>query len=95
MNSFKSAPYKQVCNKEVFYLTDTDVSKRSQCVSTNPLYKVKELKINPYNREVLKNLGRKKKITFSVLPYLIPMLSLSTVQNRRLAKNRFLYKTRH
>lgn len=64
MNSFKSAPYKQVCNKEVFYLTDTDVNKRSQSVSRNPLYEVRELKIYPDNREVLKKKGRKKKNYF-------------------------------
>lgn len=58
MNSFKSASSKQVCNKEVFYLTDTDVSKISQSVSTNPLHKVRELKIYPDNREVLR--GKKK-----------------------------------
>lgn len=61
MNSFKSAPYKQVCNKEVFYLTDTDVNKRSQSVSRNPLYEVRELKIYPDNREVLKKKRQKEK----------------------------------
>lgn len=74
MNSFKSAPSKQVCNKEVFYLTDMDVSKTSQSVSTNPLYKVRELKIYPDNRKVLKKKEErqkeKKKNTFLILPYL-------------------------
>lgn len=85
MNSFKSAPSKQVCNKEVFYLTDTDISKRSQSVSTNPSYRVRELKIHPDNREVLKEKkGRKKKKYFPDFPYLGQMLSLYTMKNRRL-----------